>query len=247
MRFGDPECQVLVPRLASDLFVHCRESAAGELETPVELVRRRRASAWCSRPRATRPRRTARATSSTGLDAAGALDGVMVFHSGTATDDQGRVVTNGGRVLDRHRGRRRRRRGARPRVRGRGRDLVARRPLPSRHRQPRPSRDPPLLAPRDRRAVHRRGALRRVARGRGARGRGVGASSASFPRRRARAVRERAGFDVAAIHEREKITDHDVAAFVDVVQEQRRASPRARGCTTASRRATSSTPRSRCR
>ncbi len=35
----------------------------------------------------------------------------------------------------------------------------------------------------------------------------------------ARAVRERAGFDVDAINEREKITDHDVAAFVDVVQE----------------------------
>ena len=32
-------------------------------------------------------------------------------------------------------------------------------------------------------------------------------------------MRERAGFDVAAIHEREKVTDHDVAAFVDVVQE----------------------------
>ncbi|HEV7526301.1 MAG TPA: adenylosuccinate lyase [Acidimicrobiia bacterium] len=35
----------------------------------------------------------------------------------------------------------------------------------------------------------------------------------------ARAVRERAGFDVAAIHERERVTDHDVAAFVDIVQE----------------------------
>ncbi len=39
------------------------------------------------------------------------------------------------------------------------------------------------------------------------------------PESDARAVRERAGFDVAAINEREKITDHDVAAFVDVVQE----------------------------
>jgi adenylosuccinate lyase len=36
----------------------------------------------------------------------------------------------------------------------------------------------------------------------------------------ARAVRERAGFDVGEIQEREKITDHDVAAFVDVVQER---------------------------
>jgi adenylosuccinate lyase len=38
------------------------------------------------------------------------------------------------------------------------------------------------------------------------------------PAEDARAVRERAGFDVAAVHEREKVTDHDVAAFVDVVQ-----------------------------
>jgi adenylosuccinate lyase len=36
----------------------------------------------------------------------------------------------------------------------------------------------------------------------------------------ARAVRERAGVDVDAVHEREKVTDHDVAAFVDVVQER---------------------------
>jgi adenylosuccinate lyase len=35
----------------------------------------------------------------------------------------------------------------------------------------------------------------------------------------ARAVRERARVDVPAVHEREKVTDHDVAAFVDVVQE----------------------------
>jgi adenylosuccinate lyase len=41
-----------------------------------------------------------------------------------------------------------------------------------------------------------------------------------IPREDARAIRERAGFDVAAIAEREKVTDHDVAAFVDVVQER---------------------------
>jgi adenylosuccinate lyase len=40
------------------------------------------------------------------------------------------------------------------------------------------------------------------------------------PQEDAVAIRERAGFDVAAIHERERITDHDVAAFVDVVQER---------------------------
>lgn len=40
------------------------------------------------------------------------------------------------------------------------------------------------------------------------------------PAEHALLVRERAGFDVAAVHEREKVTDHDVAAFVDVVQER---------------------------
>src|SRR5690242_14741166 len=40
------------------------------------------------------------------------------------------------------------------------------------------------------------------------------------PEADARAVRERAGFDVAAIEERERVTEHDVAAFVDVVQER---------------------------
>ncbi len=39
------------------------------------------------------------------------------------------------------------------------------------------------------------------------------------PQAAAVAVRERAGFDVAAIEARELITEHDVAAFVDVVQE----------------------------
>jgi len=40
------------------------------------------------------------------------------------------------------------------------------------------------------------------------------------PEDHAAAIREHAGFDVAAIDEREKVTDHDVAAFVDVVQER---------------------------
>jgi adenylosuccinate lyase len=39
------------------------------------------------------------------------------------------------------------------------------------------------------------------------------------PRAAATAIRERAAFDVAAIEAREEVTQHDVAAFVDVVQE----------------------------
>ena len=40
------------------------------------------------------------------------------------------------------------------------------------------------------------------------------------PAAAAAAVRARAGFDVAAIDERERTTEHDVAAFVDIVQER---------------------------
>ena len=62
--------------------------------------------------------------------------------------------------------------------------------------------------------------LRRVARGRDPRRRGVGqARRRPAGRRRARSASGHR-FDVAAIDEREQVTDHDVAAFVDVVQER---------------------------
>ncbi len=98
VRFGDPECQVLVPRLASDLFVHLSESAAGDLATPIELSATSCVGVVLAAegyPPA--PERKADVVS--GLDRTDAHEGVVVFQSGTAYDDQGRVVTNGGRVL----------------------------------------------------------------------------------------------------------------------------------------------------
>ena len=98
VRFGDPECQVLVPRLASDLFVHLSESAAGELATPIELSDTACVGvvlAASGYPPA--PDRVGDVVS--GLDRADRHDGVVVFQSGTAPDAEGRIVTNGGRVL----------------------------------------------------------------------------------------------------------------------------------------------------
>jgi phosphoribosylamine---glycine ligase len=98
VRFGDPECQVVVPRFASDLYVHLRESAGGRLETPVEIAD----VACVGVVLATEgypPSPARRGDVVEGLDAADGHEGVMVFHAGTATDDTGRVVTNGGRVL----------------------------------------------------------------------------------------------------------------------------------------------------
>jgi phosphoribosylamine--glycine ligase len=98
VRMGDPECQVVMPRLASDLYVHCREAAQGRVETALELD-----DAACvgialaadGYP----PAPVRRGDVIEGLAAAGALDGVTVFHAGTATNADGRITTNGGRVL----------------------------------------------------------------------------------------------------------------------------------------------------
>ncbi len=98
VRFGDPESQVLVPRFTSDLFVHLSESAAGHLETPVELSDTAcvgvvlAASGYPPAP-------DHKGDVIVGLERANAHEGVVVFHAGTAADDQGRIVTNGGRVV----------------------------------------------------------------------------------------------------------------------------------------------------
>jgi phosphoribosylamine--glycine ligase len=98
VRFGDPECQVIVPLLASDLYAHCREAASGRLETGVHLT-----DAACVgialAAEGYPPAPDRRGDVVEGLDAAGRGDGVVVFHAGTRLDELGRVVTNGGRVL----------------------------------------------------------------------------------------------------------------------------------------------------
>jgi phosphoribosylamine--glycine ligase len=98
VRMGDPEAQVVIPRLASDLYVHCHESASGRIETEVKLADLECVGvAIASEGYPPAPVRKGDVIE--GLDAAGALPDVTVFHAGTATNDEGRVVTNGGRVL----------------------------------------------------------------------------------------------------------------------------------------------------
>jgi phosphoribosylamine---glycine ligase len=98
VRFGDPECQVLMPRITSDLYVHLAESAAGCLETPVVLDDGASVGiTLASEGYPPAPTRTAEPIS--GLDRAAAVSGALVFHAGTDTNDSGAVVTKGGRVL----------------------------------------------------------------------------------------------------------------------------------------------------
>ena len=97
IRFGDPECQVVVPRLASDLFVHCLEAATGRLATPVRTID----DACVVVVLATEGYPGANRTGDVieGLDALSALDDVTVFHAGTRREGDS-VLTDGGRVLD---------------------------------------------------------------------------------------------------------------------------------------------------
>jgi phosphoribosylamine--glycine ligase len=97
VRFGDPECQVVIPRLESDLFRHCFEAATGRLTTPVAF-----SDDACVTVVAAAegyPVSVRSGDPIVGIDAANAVDGVTVFHAGTARDGDA-IVTAGGRVLD---------------------------------------------------------------------------------------------------------------------------------------------------
>jgi len=97
VRFGDPECQAVVPRLASDLAELCRAAAAGDDLPLVEF----RDDACVTVVLASEGYPTAPRTGDVieGLDEVAALPDVYVFHAGTKRADDGALVTAGGRVL----------------------------------------------------------------------------------------------------------------------------------------------------
>ena len=99
VRFGDPECQVVVPRLASDLATHLAEAAAGRLETPLRWRDEAALTVVLAAERYPASPRTGDVI--TGLDSAGQIPGVTVFHAGTVAGERpGEVRTAGGRVLN---------------------------------------------------------------------------------------------------------------------------------------------------
>lgn len=96
-RFGDPETQVYLTRLESDLVELLDASATGTLAKH-ELKWSPLASVCVVMASGGYPGNYAKGKVITGLDAANALPHTKVFHAGTALKD-GQVVTNGGRVL----------------------------------------------------------------------------------------------------------------------------------------------------
>jgi phosphoribosylamine--glycine ligase len=97
-RFGDPETQVLMLRLMSDLVPALLASREGMLKS-FDLR-------WYAEPALTvvmaakgYPGTYTRGSVIEGLDAAGAVEGVEIFHAGTKAEG-GKILANGGRVLN---------------------------------------------------------------------------------------------------------------------------------------------------
>jgi phosphoribosylamine--glycine ligase len=97
-RFGDPETQVLVPRLDGDWLAVLEACARGELSN-VRLRFRDDAALCVVMASGGYPGAYGKGAAIEGLDDAEKLADVMIFHAGTEHDGAGRVVTAGGRVL----------------------------------------------------------------------------------------------------------------------------------------------------
>ena len=97
VRFGDPECQTLMLRLDSDLLDLMVATADGRL-TDFRPAWRHEATLCVVVAARGYPGNTRSGEAIGGIDAAQALEGVKVFHAGTAMK-AGRLVAGGGRVL----------------------------------------------------------------------------------------------------------------------------------------------------
>jgi len=98
VRFGDPECQVLMLRMMSDIVPALLAACDGELKH-FDLR-------WFPEPALTvvmaakgYPGDYKKGTRIDGLDDAAKIEGVEIFHAGTVAKD-GAILANGGRVLN---------------------------------------------------------------------------------------------------------------------------------------------------
>jgi phosphoribosylamine---glycine ligase len=98
VRFGDPECQVVLPRITSDLAALLAQAAAGEITSTPTVSDDAHVTVICAAEGYPAAPRTGDVIE--GLEAADALADVTVYRAGVARGADGRLVTAGGRVLD---------------------------------------------------------------------------------------------------------------------------------------------------
>ena len=97
-RFGDPETQVVLPRMKNDLVDLFEACIDGTLDQ-INLEFEDNAAVCVVLASNGYPEHYEKGFEIRGLESFKDKDGYYVFHAGSKFDEQGRVVTNGGRVL----------------------------------------------------------------------------------------------------------------------------------------------------
>ena len=98
-RFGDPETQVILPRLKNDL-VEVMMACATQTLAEVDLAWADEYAVSVVLTSAGYPGSYEKGKVITGIEDAEALEAVTVYHAGTAINEAGELMTSGGRVLD---------------------------------------------------------------------------------------------------------------------------------------------------
>jgi phosphoribosylamine--glycine ligase len=99
VRFGDPECQVLMVRMKSDIVPYLDAAAKGALADAPPIAWDPAFALTVVMAAKGYPGAVEKGSRIDGIEAANALPGVTVFHAGTTLKD-GAVTANGGRVLN---------------------------------------------------------------------------------------------------------------------------------------------------
>lgn len=97
-RFGDPEAQVVLPRMKNDIIDVMEACVDGRLET-IDLQFEDNAAVCVVLASDGYPVSYEKGFPITGFEKFKGKDDYYCFHAGTAFDKEGRIVTNGGRVL----------------------------------------------------------------------------------------------------------------------------------------------------
>ena len=98
VRMGDPECQPIMMRMKSDLYEYIEAAVSGRLDSMPQIEWKNQTAVCVIMAARGYPGNYEKGKIIKGLNSDFGQD-VMIFHAGTAMDSQGRIVTNGGRVL----------------------------------------------------------------------------------------------------------------------------------------------------
>ncbi len=98
-RFGDPECQALVPRMNGDL-LELMHAAATRRLGDADMTWKPGASVCIVLASEGYPHKPITGRVIEGLDDAASMPDIHIFHAGTTRDVEGRIITAGGRVLN---------------------------------------------------------------------------------------------------------------------------------------------------